>query len=906
MTVERINFVNQATKEIARVIELEKVKYCLLEVIPSRLTSNREVKWLVSEFSRLYKPLSQRISLSGCKVTIQPELDVWWEVFLYKESIRFCIVVPDKDNIKNSIKRQIMKTWKQSSVKEMDLDYLPEFNAEDAEVTNLTLKYNSVLSLNTTSTHYSPLDSLLNAKHYLKDDDLALLQIGMRPVSNEWNKQSRESYESIKKGANVPRKKGKPLTKGEVLQKLLYAIGVVTEEVVNFVGDFLIPGWKNDDTMKESKGTNGELDTTNRSTREKTKSDGFKTEIRVLSVSKDDHRRKSISRAMASGFDPLEGDNKLEDKVVPPKHTEKAVKMIKDRKMKIKINGDILCSLELSKIINVPDQKAQIEHYNELSLVQHRGESEVPKEIFVDDGGIPFAKYEDTDGVEKTVYFTAKNNNLLCMPRVIIGEPGTGKTTFAQNFALEAFNKGYGVFAVDAADGKMIQRILDRVKPELRHKVKIIDFLNTENPIGLGWNEIFRGGNTDVVEDLIVDELLSYIELVSGTPLNMRSRQWVENAIKVVYTSADAVLQDVENMLNNADYREKAIQDIEDPELRNDWGYYHNSMKPEERRTIYDEAFRRLSPVMRKKALKNFILQRPKKDEEGNYLVDFRKWMDEGYLVLVKANESLGETLQTALVSFAISKFNLAMISREDIVEEDERRPCFALWDEPDHYIKGSEKWRNMLTRFRKYRCGLNLLFHGWQQLKEADRDLPKIVRKSGPHYVIFQTDEDNLMELKPVIEPEFKIQDIAKGMPQHHAVIRLKMYGKDGDVVPAFMAKSLGRTEDLFEYYNNNDLYEACALELGRPKTEVMEEIYKNKSGAEFEQIDFSAPVSSEGLGNITEEVEEELLSDHEATRIIEHEMERFFAGQKSRGEELDYDLLLHHEELMEGDFDD
>ncbi len=41
--------------------------------------------------------------------------------------------------------------------------------------------------------------------------------------------------------------------------------------------------------------------------------------------------------------------------------------------MKVKINGDILCSLELSKIINVPDQKAQIEHYNELSLVQHQG-----------------------------------------------------------------------------------------------------------------------------------------------------------------------------------------------------------------------------------------------------------------------------------------------------------------------------------------------------------------------------------------------------------------------------------------------------------------------------------------------------------------------------------------------------
>ncbi len=42
---------------------------------------------------------------------------------------------------------------------------------------------------------------------------------------------------------------------------------------------------------------------------------------------------------------------------MPPKHTEKAVKLIQGQKMKVKINGDILCSLELSKIINVPDQK---------------------------------------------------------------------------------------------------------------------------------------------------------------------------------------------------------------------------------------------------------------------------------------------------------------------------------------------------------------------------------------------------------------------------------------------------------------------------------------------------------------------------------------------------------------------
>jgi len=400
----------------------------------------------------------------------------------------------------------------------------------------------------------------------------------------------------------------------------------------------------------------------------------------------------------------------------------------------------------------------------------------------------------------------------------------------------------------------------------------------------------------------VVEEIIQYIELVAGVALNMRARQWVESAVKATFITPEATLQDVENMLNNAEFRNKVIPTIEDPELRSDWEYYHEKLKPEERKVIYDEAFRRLSPVMRKKTLKNFILQKPKKDENGDYLVDIRKWMDEGYMVLVKANESLTEPIQTALVAFLLAKFNLAMISREDIISEDDRHPCFLLLDEPDHYIKGSERWRNMLTRFRKYRCGLNFMFHGWQQLVEADRNLPKIIRKSGPHYVIFQTDEDNLLELKSVIEPEFKVAHIAKGMPQHHAIIRLKMYSKSGDVVPAFMAKSLGRTEDMFKKHSNDDLYDICAKELGRPKKQVMDDIFRYKNGSEFGVQEFMEEVEQ-----IKKNVQNTEIEDEDKERIVRKKMEfevgNFMLKQAEIGEEIDYDLVEHMDEILGGD---
>jgi hypothetical protein len=197
-------------------------------------------------------------------------------------------------------------------------------------------------------------------------------------------------------------------------------------------------------------------------------------------------------------------------------------------------------------------------------------------------------------------------------------------------------------------------------------------------------------------------------------------------------------------------------------------------------------------------------------------------------------------------------------------------------------------------------------MFHGWQQLKEADRDLPKIIRKAGPHYVIFQTDEDNLLELKTVIEPEFKVSQIAKGMPQWHAIVRLKMYGNNGDVIPAFMAKGLGKTEDLFDYYDNNDLYNICAKHLGRPKKEVMDEIFRYKMGGEFSMADLGKEANADGEGDI-EEVPVQMEEDEEDKRIIrrkmEHEVNKFIENQIANGEEPDYELILHMEELLEGD---
>jgi len=833
---------------------VEDINYTILEIEPSKITNNSNVRLLILEFARIYRPFTERIKFleNNHYVIHTPEMNIWWEILLKHDSIKFYLIVPNREGFKKAIVRQVMKCWKQANVKETT-EYMPKFIIEQTTVSFMTLKHHEILSLDIENPTTSVLESILNSKHYLLEGDTALFQVGLQSLGSGWNNAVMQIYEEIKQTDTIPRKKGKKITKKEIGQETAYYIGDISEELANTWGNIFLPDWEETGyVQKTKKSFNGSIDSM--STRRKMRSDAFKVAINIIAESPDEERRNAIVRSIASGFDVLEGDNTFLDIQLKKAKTKlKRLNEVMTRTLPSN-NHDILCTHELSKIINVPDKLAQIEFYNELSLVTNRGESETPKEIFNSNEGknIPFALLQDTDGKWKEIYFDSINKNNLCLTRCVIGEPGTGKSTFAVSLCLDLFIRGYGTFVIDAADGKLVQRILDLVPPHLKHKVKIIDFMNPKYACGLGWNEAFILENFDVVQDTLVDSVVSYIELVANNELNMTARTWVENAVKAVFTTPDATLQDIENMINNVEYRSKIIPIIKDPELRMDWEYYHNKMSKEERKAIYDQVYRRISSLIRKPTLKSFILQKPKKDENGEYLFNIRKWMDEGFMVLVKCNETLTEPIQTALVSFLLTKFNLAMISRENIVEESDRNSCFLFLDEPDHYIKSSENWRNMLTRYRKYRCGLVFMFHGWQQLTEVDRNLPKMIRKSGGHYIVYKTDLDNLLELQTILEPEFSIKELAKGIPNLNFVAKLKMYTPSGEPTPAFMAKSLPMPEKRFKKYDNNDLYDICAKELGKTKEEVAQDLFKAKHGAEFSMQDFSVETTTDGTGEL------------------------------------------------------
>lgn len=801
-------------------IQFVDYKTITMEVIPSKITSNDNNRYLFVDIARLHKKFLDSIEFSWKekKVKIKRSMGVWWEILLTKKEIRFFATIPDVDFIREGLTNRIRTVWSQSTTKQVQ-NPIPEFPAKDTSITKLRLKYHSVLSLDTSNHQFNPLETLLNVKHYIRDDEYAIVQIGMFPYGEGWQYYAKETLDKIKKTNLAPAKDNPTITVGKIMKYGLWGFGVVLEEAVNFICDMFLPGYQESKDVYNS--IKVEIPTIQPCTHQKARKEAFYTSIRIAVKGREREGREMILRAISSSFDQMNGsggNNEWIEEQIPDKMKEKEIEKMLNRDPSDA--KDVLGSHELSMMITLPDRRVQMLHMEELKTASHRSEVGIPS-VILKETGVPFGKYEDQNGEWKEIYLPNHKLDSFCLPDVVIGSPGSGKTTFGINWALENFKLGHGVLFIDAADGQAIQRIVNHVPEDKKNKVIILDFKNSKYPISLNFVEAYHP-DLNFPEATVTEEIIQFIESNSQKELSMTSRRWVELASKTIFKNKDSCLGDILKILQNQEYCEEFLKKYGNIHLQKQWHGWWN-MSQAQRDRIISSSLSRLYKILHNDRVKHCFLQPPKYDEQGRPLLDFRRLMDEGYMVLAKVNETLQEEAVNAICSFLIAKMNLAIISRENMTERGENpNPCVIIMDEPDHYIRSSEKWRNMGTRYRKYRASVMYLFHGWKQLIETDRHLPELIRQSNPNYFIFKTDEENLKTLRFIYEPEFHFEDVVKGIPHHHAIVRLQTYLEDGTPTPAFMVKTLDPPEKRFTTYNHTHWYEDCAKRFGRHIEEV------------------------------------------------------------------------------------
>ena len=228
----------------------------------------------------------------------------------------------------------------------------------------------------------------------------------------------------------------------------------------------------------------------------------------------------------------------------------------------------------------------------------------------------------------------------------------------------------------------------------------------------------------------------------------------------------EATLADVLRLLDDNKFRESAMRNVSNAEVRRFWLREYKSY------TFVIRAMVNL-PIQNKvgafvsNPLLQPILGRPRSS------FDLRQIMDEGKILLVNlAKGKIGQDVAFLLGALLTTKIGLAALGRADVPEE-ERRDFYLYADEASSYT--SLAFANALAELRKYRLGI---VAAGQTLSQMDREVRDALLGNAGTIIVFRVGAVDAGFLAREFDPVFSPTDLLS-LPNYTVYLRLLIDGK-------------------------------------------------------------------------------------------------------------------------------
>lgn len=821
-------------KFTSSVLKVDKAEQVCLSISPDKFVKNDKVSSFIAALYDTYTAPIRRIKWEKGILYKKKHIPIW-EISINTDSIQFYLYT-DVDYL-SYVMSKINVVWPDVAVARTDQRH--ELNISHTECALMKLTEHHMLSLDTNSKIDSTfIESLLNVYNLLKEGDKVLVQFVMDPISDEWQEECDKLFEQYRNTGELPTKLfGDP---GRTLKK---SVETVLDFTVSTIESMLDNIASTDRTaMTEKRKSIKQL---SQSTLYKTSNHAFNTQIRIGCECSDSARAKHILRSVANSFRELDGDNKLV--LAKPRDNKRIVRLMNE---KIADSGGehkyILTVRELQRMCMLPTPELQ-KQMPAVNSIQFR-ETDIPSDLIRP--GISIG-YVTRKGKKLKISYPVDNTDILCLPRIAIGQMGSGKSSYASTFARSAFyDNNFNVIAIDVADGRMCDQIRDSIPADRKNDIVELDFGQLSQPIGLVWNEAVESMNNS--GNRMTAELLSFMEKITGT-FGPQMRRWMKKAAQAVYEDKESTILDVILMLVDEDYRAKRIPKIKNVAVKQAWIQFQ-SFNERQQQIIISPVLNRLDYLLDDDNMKNILCQIPKKDITGKFALDFRKLINQdfkskytGKCILIKVPVAeLGEAATDAIVAFLISKIWLTVQTRDRSRVIDHGVPTFLLMDEPHQFMSSVENWKRMVVESRKWRLGLVWFFHTWEQIRDKSKELSKTIKSAGIHYILYNSSKDTWKELQEEIMP-YTIAE-AMEMPRYHALVIT--HTKDGPVPPMFV-KMEPPVSMTYPVYDNSDISKKCLDMYSRPLREVEYEITQkelNLLGIDPTKILDDVPIIDDG----------------------------------------------------------
>ncbi len=329
----------------------------------------------------------------------------------------------------------------------------------------------------------------------------------------------------------------------------------------------------------------------------------------------------------------------------------------------------------------------------------------------------------------------------------VIGKTGMGKSTLLENMAIQDIRNGEGLVFIDPHGGT-VERLLDYIPEDRVKDVVYFAPFDMDHPIAFNVME-------DVGYDkrhLVVSGLMATFKKIWEDAWSARMEYILTNTLLALLEYPGATLLGVNRMYTDKDYRNKVVDNVKDPVVKDFW--------TKEFANYGDRYTQEATPAIQNKVgqftgnplIRNIIGQ-----EKSSF--DIREMMDQKKILIINLSKGLvGETNMRLLGSMLTTRIFLAAMSRANLSGPDlAKLPHFYFYvDEFQNFA--NQTFAEILSESRKYKLNLVIAHQYIEQMEEEVRDA---VFGNVGTTVVFRVGPFDAEVLETIFMPKFTKEDV-------------------------------------------------------------------------------------------------------------------------------------------------
>lgn len=629
------------------------------------------------------------------------------------------------------------------------------------------------------------MQALLNSLSTLGKEDGAAIQILMRPADpGVWRKKAHAVAGDKRKGSES----------GSGVERF---VSLLRQFATAFVKP-IEPADKKDSKPELSNLDQAVLDAID----DKTRHPGYEIMIRVVASSNISQRSQAILGNIVAAFALFDAPGKNGFKFTLAKDIEQLSTAYIMRFFPQRNKDNILNSVELATIFHFPDQRSI-----PTSQLERQDSKQVDGPRNIPEQGLLLG-YNIFRGVKKPIRIALQDRQ---RHMYVVGQTGTGKSTFLENLALQDMLNGNGFAFVDP-HGDTAEKLLSMVPRERTEDVIYFSPADMEYPMGLN---LFEFQNPDQKDFLIQEALNMLYKLYDPQHQGIMGPRYEHlfrmAALTVMADPAGGTFIDIPKLFRDPNYVKQKLPFVSDPNVLDFW---QKEMPQSQRSNEFGEVVSwfvsKFGAFLSNTMMRNIIGQ-------TQSAFNLRDVMDNKKILLVNLSKGRSGELNSKLLGMIfVMKFQAAAMSRADIDEKD--RVDFSLYvDEFQNF--STDSFATIMSEARKYHLNLIVANQFTTQLTEEIRDA--VFGNMGT-IVAFRVGQNDVDALTRYFQPTFDADDLLR-VPNYNTITRTLINGVPTQPFSMSTLPPLGSPNAKLAAA----LKQLSAAKYGHPKAEVEKDIF-------------------------------------------------------------------------------